>query len=162
MLITIQDDNTVCYKDWVFSFDKKLTETLYSNTIWGKSDLKTEKEFQVYKYLRPTVFPKEILLLFKKLGIDFYKDSKLEHYLDDEEQHVYEGCFYFIGEMIKGTYSTITLENNETYQNLTQIDNSFSIGFHCDNTCIASKPLMCVSFSITTSSNIFNQIAINL
>lgn len=162
MLITIQDDDTVSYKDWVFSFDKKLTETLYCNTIWGKSDLKTEKEFQIYKYLRPSVFPEEILRLFQKLGIDYHKDSKLDHYIDDSEQHVYEGCFYFIGEMIQGKHSTVTLENNETYQNLTEIDNSFSIGFHCDNTCIATKPLMCVSFSISISSNIFNQIAMNL
>lgn len=162
MLTTIQDDNTVSYKDWVFSFDKKLTETLYCNTIWGKSDLKNEKEFQIYKYLRPSIFPEEILFLFQKLGIDYQKDSKIEHYVDDLDQHIYEGCFYFIGEMINGKSCKIKLKNNEEYHNLTQIDSSFSIGFHCDNISIASKPLMCISFCICISNNIFNQIAMNL
>lgn len=154
MVVTMYEQRTINYNHWTFEIDQKLTKTLYSNIMWGRADAIPTKEFKNYVIQRDYLFPKEIIDLFRALGVDYKKELKLNHSIEENGLNCYEGTFYFVGELKKGNSCKIDIGNNDFVYELTPVTENFSIGFYQEDGKVFNHPLIYILYSIVVPYNI--------
>ncbi|MCB0698779.1 MAG: hypothetical protein H6551_03380 [Chitinophagales bacterium] len=142
--------NTVTFLDWTLLVDKETTQDTYSRTANGSAESCNCNDCKRYLGLIEKVYPKEIIELFKQLGIDYRKDSEISSIGLDNGFVEYSGWFHFKGKFI-GQSCIEKLATNSFTLHLIEITNEFSIGFHYSNTLSFFKPdeqLVQVEFNI--------------
>jgi hypothetical protein len=144
----MSSNTLISYRNWAFEINQKLTQSIYNNILCGKASSATTSNFIAFINNRQHLFPNETLELFQKLGIDYTKDTKINHKVIDNGLDCYEGNFQFIGNLIKGDSCKIELSDDRTLFKLTPITENFSIGFHQDNAPFFNQHVIHIEFSV--------------
>jgi len=113
---------TVKYKDWTFDVDKALTEQTYKSISGSGADTCGCNDCKNYVAYRDKVFPKEIIDLFNRLGIDFKKEVEITNWETLPQ-------FHFKGQVLTGKNYCVPLPAGGHTFDLTPITDNFSIGF---------------------------------
>lgn len=120
----------VKFKAWIFEIDKALTEQTYQNIGDSGADTCSCNDCKNYVAYRDQVFPKEIIDVFKELGIDYRKEVEVTTWetLPNRLHHI-GGWFHFKGHVLTGKDYRIPLPSGGHTFDLTPITDNFSIGF---------------------------------
>jgi hypothetical protein len=124
---------TVTFKDWTLTVDREATQLAYSSVINGSAEDCKCDDCKNYVVCRANAFPNEIILLLDQLGIDYRKESEVWRLYEDEDgNHLYNGFFHFKGGF-EGKDCFVTTDGRNGTFSMTDINESFSIGFRIAN-----------------------------
>ena len=123
----------VKYHNWTFELNKELTHEIYKKEKIGAPESCGCDDCLRYIKYRNDIFPKEIKLLFKKLGIIENKEAEI-YYLDiNRKKHEYGGWFHFIGKILNEP----KIKNPKEFRSINfpvhKINNNIFIGFKQSN-----------------------------
>lgn len=120
---------TVTFRDWTLTVDRGATQITYASVVTGSAEDCKCDDCKNYVVYRPTAFPDEIILLLHQLGIDYRKESEVWRMSKDEDgNHLYNGIFHFKGSF-EGKDCFVTDDGSNGTFSMTDINESFSIGF---------------------------------
>jgi len=122
----------VKYRNWVFEVDRSKTESLYDKVKLSGTESCGCGQCKEFIALKDIIYPQEIKELFKKLGVDIYKEFELCDHGNEEYGHVYSWWFHFVGKIIEGDDCNISLPESDYTRNTLAINDLFSIGFTKD------------------------------
>ncbi|HEX3387382.1 MAG TPA: hypothetical protein VHS53_19435 [Mucilaginibacter sp.] len=120
---------TVKYRDWFFEVDRSKTESLYAEIKLASSEECGCGNCKYFRSIIDSIYPEEIKMLFKKLGIDINKDFETTDFGGEEDGHIYDGYFYFSGRIIQGKDCYVPLPQGGHTSDLLYIDDVFEVGF---------------------------------
>ena len=118
------------YREWVFDCDVQATQAAYGKIEIGDTSLCECDYCANFAAQRHTIYPQEVLDLFKQLGIDHTKEDETAEYGRVENRqhlHLYIGGFHFIGSILEGTDVAKTTE--EKLVDSLKFENGFSLSF---------------------------------
>jgi hypothetical protein len=120
---------TIPFRDWTLTVDREVTEPTYASVANGSAEGCKCNDCLNYVANRADAFPEEIKLLFGQLGVDYRKESKVSRmYKFKDGIHIYNGFFHFKGSF-EGKDCFVTSDGRNGSFSMTDIDESFSIGF---------------------------------
>lgn len=119
----------ITFKDWVFLTDKTYNENIYQNHNFEHCECLYCENFEAYK---ENIFPREVLDLFDKLGVDYRKYAEIMYIFDENGQYHYYGWYHFRGEF-HGVDAKIKIDDDSFQIETISITNECSLGFHYDN-----------------------------
>ena len=122
--------NIVKYKEWTFEVDRELTEQTYRGISGSGADTCGCIYCLNYVTYRDNVFPKEILDLFFRLGIDYRKEAEITTY-NKLPVNLYKtgGWFHFKGHVLEGNDYRVPSPSGGNNLDFTPIFENFAIGF---------------------------------
>ena len=122
---------TLKFNEWELEVNKELTEKTYENISISGADSCTCPDCKNYIEYRDQIFPKEIINLFRELGIDYRKEVEISSYMTQENGlHYIGGYFHFKGKLLSGKkYRVPSASGNGYTFDLTEISENFEIGF---------------------------------
>lgn len=124
------DSSIVKYRDWVFAVEKKVTAETYAEILSSGADTCPCNNCKNYTVFRDKVFPEEVLILFKELGVDFRKEVEIVDWETlSNGLHNISGWFHFKGEILGGKDCRNYYQSGGYTLELTPITDNFSIGF---------------------------------
>ena len=127
-------EHKVASREWIFQVDSNLTRQTHANAETGSSEGCPCGQCKNYRNQKETVFPDEILHLFSNLGIDHLKECEVyEIERLDNGLHRYGGWFHFAGRIKAGNDCKKQIAENSWLVDLSQINDSFKIGFTSGN-----------------------------
>ena len=134
---------SIFYKRWEFLVDVEATRKAYDTVLKGGAEDCNCLPCQNFAAAKHLAFPREVLALFKNLGVDPTKEAEVCHYgKSNSGNHCYGGWTHFIGYVTSGKKISLTQEcdmalRGESYNNPTmvrgfdmeKVDDSCQIGF---------------------------------
>lgn len=124
---------TVTSKDWTLTVDRESTQLTYASVVNGSAEDCKCDDCKNYVACCAMAFPGEVILLLDQLGIDYRKESEVWRMSKDEDgNHLYNGIFHFKGSF-EGKDCFITADGRNGTFSMTDIVESFSIGFRIAN-----------------------------
>lgn len=127
----------IIHKNWEFFVEKEETEHIYQNFDFKPCECLYCKNFEEQK---DNIFPKECLELFGKLGIDYRKYAEICCPFPENDWWIYSGWYHFKGEF-NGINAKVQENNQVFYIEMTPITETFSLGFHYDNSLTFFNPM---------------------
>ena len=124
---------TIQFRDWELIVDKENTQMIYDKIQVDKGASCACKECQYFLLNREQIYPFEIKVLLTNLGINYYKECEVLHYLKDASgMNYYSGWFHFKGRFKQKSLSA-SKDGHILKNGLTSITDSFRIGFLYDD-----------------------------
>ena len=124
---------TIKYKDWDLTFDRDATKLAYDNCDKGSAESCDCNDCKNFADNKDKIYPNEVKRLFDQLGVDYKKETEINHYCRQKDGlHHYGGWFHFKGEF-KGMDCTVSFLFSGHTLELTPVTENFSIGFRVDN-----------------------------
>ncbi len=124
----------VKYRNWEFEVDRELTQQTYESISFSGADNCVCNDCKNYVAYRDKVFLDEIMQLFDDLGIDYKKEVEITSFetLPNGLHHI-GGWFHFKGRVLTGKDYRVPLPSGGYTFDLTEITDTFSIGFAVGN-----------------------------
>jgi hypothetical protein len=92
----------VAYRDWVFEVDAEATRAAYARVRAGGANGCLCDPCRNFVRNRETVYPEEVLDLFRACGIDALKEGEAYWiHRTPEGLHAYGGWFHFFGSVVE-------------------------------------------------------------
>ena len=88
----------ITYRDWVFDCDVEGTRKAYESIAAGGVETCECTGCKNFLVQRDSLFPDEVLNLFKQLGVNYKRDAEIYHTARLRPGvHLYGGWFHFVG-----------------------------------------------------------------
>ncbi len=121
--------DVIKYRDWLLEADRLQTAGFYESIQSAGSEDCICGNCKYFNTISNHIYPDEVKLLFKELGVDINKNFEVNDFGDETTGHLYYGSFHFIGKIIEGKDCSIPLQSGGYTVDLLPISESFSIGF---------------------------------
>jgi hypothetical protein len=122
----------VTFSRWQLRSDPDQTRRAYAQVPTGKAEACKCGSCRNFIMGRNLAYPKEALILLRRLGISVHHEAELWHVRLPSGAHFYRGWFPLVGEILGGGTSSTGLEDDLNQFDLECLSQQFAMGFNND------------------------------